>query len=119
MEKEIFLATRNGPVPVIAEIVGDFGIHKSLSIDAYVITHLPSGLNFGGVFFEHKAWAISCAEQLQLLRNDWAVIEDDDLTEDLKAKALETLKEFGASRLYMGRSCHLSDQSRINGYEQI
>jgi hypothetical protein len=84
-EIEIRTGNRDLPRRVHAWCFGDFAIHKWTDgnpSEGWRLTHLPTGL-LVAVGHWSRDEAIEAMIEVARLRNDWAVIKDEDLTDGL------------------------------------
>lgn len=90
------LATRRF---IQALVYADFAVHPCVDIpDVWQITQLPLGtcLAIDWCGFHDPQSAIAAMKEMQALRNDWAVINGDQMTKVLEAQLKEIAKRHGA-----------------------
>jgi hypothetical protein len=100
VEEVIEVEHRSGRLHVSAYRLGDFAVHEIETGDflrqRFAVTHLPTArcIARGFVTLERAADAM---ERVGRLRNDWAIITDEELTDELRRAVDETVRPFGGS----------------------
>lgn len=75
----------------------EFAVHRLASegmFDPWRISHLPSG-HVAGKEFPTLEQAAAAMIEIAKLRNDWAVVQQDDLSARLRAQVIEVVERHG------------------------
>lgn len=103
---------------VPAHRYGDFAVHRNESMDLFkqdwAITHLPTGRLLADNFrtFERAAAAMI---DVARIRNDWAIVGDEECTDELRDRCREIVGRYGG---YVGhRQDSLPRRPAFNGYQ--
>jgi hypothetical protein len=99
---------------------GDFAVHRGEEADLlkgdWTITHLPTGRALASEFRTFER-AVDAMVEVARLRNDWAVISDEDIDDDLKIKCRDIISKFGG---YIGqRKDDMPREPAFNGYAAL
>lgn len=102
---------------VPAHRFGDFAVHRGEAADLFReewrITHLPTGRCVADEFRTFER-AVDAMIEIARLRNDWAVIDDEGCTEELKQKVVDVVRKYGGH--VGGRQDDLPRRPEFNGY---
>jgi hypothetical protein len=109
------LPTWQGPRRMPVHRYQEFAVHRwdvTDMFDRWRVTHLPSG-HMVSRNFPNIDQAAEAAVAIARLRNDWAVIQEADLTPELRDKVREITARFGGEIVEHERP---SIRSERNGY---
>lgn len=112
----IEIACWSGNRKVPAHRYQEFGVHRldGNLFEPWRISHLPSG-QLVAVGFENVDAAVAAMIEIAKLRNDWAVIEKEDLNFDLKDKCDAIMRKHGG-KVTGGNSPY---KIALNGYGEL
>lgn len=98
---EITIRTTDGERLVPAWRCREFAIHGTIENDgsiskiAWTVSHVPSGFALPG-FYSEQLQALEAAEQIAILRVDWATIDPLKLGDEFRRTAVEIITRCGA-----------------------
>lgn len=116
------IARRGGTLSeVAAHRYQEFAVHRPLLHEPdmfrvrWVITHLPTARQVACEFKSLDA-AAEAAVEIAKLRNDWAIVSDQDLTPELKQQVSEIVNRLGG--LIRSRDDDQARRPEFNGYQK-
>lgn len=111
-EEMVEIQTGGGQRKVLGTVLGDLAVTREDEDALWTITHLPSGLSFGGFYFKDKSLAIEALEEFCKMRNSWDISREKMIVE--REKILSIYKRLNATRI---RSEASSPTYTLNGYD--